>query len=258
MSDNNQQGNEYSVDLVICIDGTGSMASKKNHDRMIDKVKASAKDFYMLFYKAMKNYEPPKLIKENHFRVKVIVFRDFADTSTTPLEVSPFFNLQDPTDTDEFCRFVDSIEAKGGGDIPENALEAIATALQTEWEPSGGRYRRQAILVFTDTCTYDLKNPARVESPDYPIGMPDNIEELLTVWENGDQELAPAYSPKNGRLIIFAPDTTEIGESTGENRVIDWGLLRSWDRTWVVPVDADGGCAQVDLEQAMDVLVGSF
>ena len=44
----NQQMKEYSVDLVICIDGTGSMT------RMIEKVKASAKDFYMLFYKAMK------------------------------------------------------------------------------------------------------------------------------------------------------------------------------------------------------------
>ena len=248
----NQQMKEYSVDLVICIDGTGSMT------RMIEKVKASAKDFYMLFYKAMKSCDPPKAIKENHFRVKVIVFRDFKDTSTRPLEVSPFYNLQDPAETEAFCRFVDSIEARGGGDIPENALEAIASAMQTEWEPSGGRYRRQAILLFTDTCTYDLKNPERVISPDYPSGMPNNIEEMLTVWANGDQELAPAYAPQNGRLIIFAPVVTGAGETTGANRVVEWGAFASWERVWHVPVDANGGCKQVDLQQALDVLCGSF
>ncbi len=246
-------GQEYSVDLVICIDGTGSMR------KMIENVKNAAKTFYSLFLQAMEENDPPKKVKPDGLRVKVIVFRDFADSSSTPLESTDgFFNLQNPAELDAFNRFVDGIENIGGGDLPENALEAIATALKSEWEPRGGRFRRQAILVFTDTLTYDLNNPQRRLADTYPSGMPRDLTELGNIWEVGDQELAPYYSPQNGRLIIFAPPHTGLENDDPEHRTIEWERFSSWSRVWVVPVEANGGCADVDMKQALAVLVGSF
>ena len=238
---------EYTVDLIICIDGTGSMW------RMIDTVKEEAKDLYAYYANAMR--ESDRKIKEDGFRVKVIVFRDFADDNSPALEPSPFYMV--PRDSEAFNSFVDRIEPKGGGDAPESALEAIVTAMKAAWEPKGGRYRRQAIVVFTDTCTYNLKNPDRVKNPNYPSGMPNDFEELRLVWENGDQEICPYYSPRNGRLIIFAPLNTGLS-SDEKNSIIEWESLSSWKRTWVTNVRADGGCDEVDLEQAMAALVGSF
>ena len=243
---------EYRVDLVMCIDGTGSMS------KMIETVKSTAKSFYSLFLEAMAKHDPPKAVKDDGLRIKVIVFRDFADSSTKPLEESPFYNLQDPSQDKAFQMFVDGIHHKGGGDAPENALEAIATALKSEWQPLGGRYRRQAIIVFTDTLTYDLNIPDRKSSELYPAGMPRDIKELEDVWENGDQELAPYYSPKNGRLIIFAPSSTGLEGASDSGKTIEWGRFNSWNRVWYVPVRPDGGCEEVDMQQALDVLVGSF
>ena len=249
---NQSLGNEYRVDLVMCIDGTGSMHG------MIETIKNTAKEFYMTFIEAMQKNDPPKQVKDDGLRVRVIVFRDFADSSSTPLEKSPFYNLQDPVASESFCKFVDDIHEEGGGDIPENALEAIATALQSEWQPEGGRFRRQAIILFTDTLTYDLSNPKRRAASSYPSGMPRNLEELASIWENGDQELAPYYSPKNGRLIVFAPPHTGLGNDSPEERTIEWEKFNSWERVWVVPVKPNGGCDEVEMQQALDVLVGSF
>lgn len=249
---NQNYGNEYYVDLVMCIDGTGSMRG------IIDEVKRTAKNFYALFLEAMNENDPPKQIKDNGFRTKVIVFRDFADSSSTPLESSRFFNLADSRDFEEFNSFVDKIEPYGGGDIPECALEAIATALQSEWEPRGGRFRRQAILLFTDTLTYDFNIPDRIASEKYPSRMPKSVTELGDIWENGNQELAPYYAPKNGRLIVFAPLDTGLANPDPDHRTIEWSDFTSWYRTWIVPVKPNGGCDEVDIKQALAVLVGSF
>lgn len=251
---NQNRRNSYVVDLVICIDGTGSMRN------IIDRVKSTAQQFYQLYANAMLNSEPPRPIRDNGFRVKVIVFRDFADTATKPLEQSDFYDLQNPDEVTAFKRYVDGIEAIGGGNIPENALEAIATALKTKWQTVGGNWRRQAILLFTDTCTYDLHDKDRETSPLYPAGMPDNIEALQDIWENGDQELAPYYVPRLGRLIVFAPldsgYTASVNADSG--RTIEWKTITSWQRIWLVEVQPDGGCDQVDIEQALTVLVNSY
>ena len=247
--------NEYAVDLILCIDGTGSMK------KMIDKVKETARGFYNFYALEMANQN--KLVRDNGLRVKVIVFRDYIQNSPLPMEESRFFNLADPdhpSEQEEFNRFVDGIQATGGGDIPENALEALALALKSKWEGRGGRFRRHAILLFTDTCTYDLQNPDRKTKSWYPPDMPASLTELREIWEYGDQELAPYYSPSNGRLIIFAPPETSFCKenASGPAKIYDWIEMRNWKRTWVVPVQEDGGCADIEMKLAMNVLVGSF
>lgn len=62
-------------------------------------------------------------------RIKVIVFRDYICDSE-PMVESEFFTL--PSQNANFRSFVERIEACGGGDGLENALEAIALALKSE------------------------------------------------------------------------------------------------------------------------------
>ena len=240
--------NDYAVDVVICIDGTRSM------DGMINKVKEEAKNFYLHFYKAMQYRY--KQIKDNHYRVKVIVFRDFADASAAPLEVSPFYNLIVPSETDEFYRFIDSIELSGSINAPVNALEAIYTAIKSEWEPKGGRFRKQIILVFTNSCTYNLKNAESVSSPDYPDDMPNNLEELMYIWENGNQEYAPVFTPKCAKMAIVAPFNTDRGGNSGNGRVIEWSAFLPWERVYCLEVDNSGDYKQVDFEYTLISIAG--
>ena len=58
------QGLDYSVDIVMCIDATGSMSS------IIDEVKANALSFYQKFVDEMEAQDPPKSVQQ--LRIKVI------------------------------------------------------------------------------------------------------------------------------------------------------------------------------------------
>ena len=123
---NGQGIGDYCVDIVMCIDGTGSMSP------IIDEVKNNAMTFYQKFVDAME--ENDKDVSE--LRIKVIVFRDYICDSE-PMRESEFFEL--PRQNAEFRSFVSSIEACGGGDAPENALEAISLALKSDWTTSGSK-----------------------------------------------------------------------------------------------------------------------
>jgi len=100
------------VDLVLCIDCTGSMTP------VIDMVKENALTFHEQLTKAL--LECDREVEQ--LRVKVIGFRDLCYGE--PLEESPFFDL--PQSEKEFEKFVSKLVATGGGDAPETALDAIA------------------------------------------------------------------------------------------------------------------------------------
>ena len=239
---------EWRVDIVLCVDGTASMRS------MIEQVKETAKSLDMMFLDVMQKKVPPMAVKEDGLRFKVIVFR----RTTKPLEESDFFSMEDPAQREAFYRFVDGINIEDDGDTPANALEAIATAVKSQWQSEGGRYRRQMIFVFTGTSTYDLSNYARRDMPFYSDGMPRNAEELESIWNDGSQEFAPNYSPRRGRMVIFAPMRTGFKNDDPDSRIIEWERLSFWDRVWLVPVKENGRCEDFGFYAAMDVLVGDF
>ena len=110
---------EYCVDIVMCIDATGSMAP------IIDEVKKNAISFYEKFIESME--ENDKEVET--LRIKVIAFRDYG-VDDEPMVQSEFFTL--PDQNDEFRAYVAGIEAKGGGDTPENALEQLKAYMETK------------------------------------------------------------------------------------------------------------------------------
>jgi Mg2+ and Co2+ transporter CorA len=94
------QGVKYAVDLVMCIDGTGSMG------HLIEEVKSSALQFYDQLEAKMA--EKQKNIDQ--LRAKVIVFRDYwADSSDLVMQISDFYNLR--TQASDFAEFVSKIYA---------------------------------------------------------------------------------------------------------------------------------------------------
>lgn len=182
------QGIKYNVDIIICIDGTGSMGP------VIGDVKNGALKFHEDL--SAKMLEKSKSI--DHLRLKVIEFRDFYHGDKVPLRESSFFSL--PDDKEEFASFVNGIDADGGGDEPENGLEAVDIAIKSDWTQSGDK-RRQVIVVWTDASAHPLEKKAGSKPANYPKGIAKDFNELTDNWESGKY-----VNGKEKRIIIFSPD----------------------------------------------------
>ena len=93
MSEENIFMTKRNIDVVFCIDGTGSMSP------CIEAVKSNARRFRFEFVKAMS-----KMGSEiDSMRVKIIVFRDYECDGNESMQISPFFEL--PADETEFDKF---------------------------------------------------------------------------------------------------------------------------------------------------------
>ena len=99
---------KYTVDIVLCIDATGSMGP------FINGVKQNGLKFHPDLAQNM--VSKGKVI--DNLRVKVIVFRDFFADGNNAFKESPFYSL--PTANQELANFINSIYADGGGDDPES------------------------------------------------------------------------------------------------------------------------------------------
>jgi hypothetical protein len=190
------QGLKYTVDIVFCIDATGSMQG------MLDKCKNNALKFDEDLNKLM-------AAKDKHIdtlRVRVIFYRDFYADGINALSESIFFRL--PDERVEFSNFLAKVKADGGGDEPENGLEALALAMKSDWNKEGDR-RRQLIVLWTDASAHKLELNNGLKPTNYPTDIPSNIDEFSDLWE-GQSHMSPSAK----RLLIYAPDAypwNEIG-----------------------------------------------
>lgn len=223
------KGFNYAVDLIMCIDVTGSMSG------IIDTVKKNALTFYKQFKAAMT--KEGKAVQQ--LRVKVISFRDYK-SDKEPMVESKFFNLSDGA-SDESAAFeahVNGLEARGGGDGPENALEALALAMNSDWVQTGN-IRRHVIQLYTDAAALELG--ARKDYPGYPEDMPADMVELCDMWEGQMME------KRAKRLQIFAPEDAE-----------PWEEFISWTNTILTPSKAGFGCSDLDMANCIHLLVKSI
>ncbi|MCL2930515.1 MAG: VWA domain-containing protein [Trichodesmium sp. St16_bin4-tuft] len=218
---------KYAVDLVICIDATGSMTP------VIDLVKSSALSFYKDIESRMKERQK----NVDQVRAKVIVFRDYwADKPEEVMVSSEFFDLKQKSD--EYAAFVSSIYAKGGGDEPENGLEALAIALKSEWE-NGPKFAKQRHLIvfYTDASAHSLEKEPKPSH--YPNDIPKNFDEITDLW------LEMSDSAK--RLLLFAPDATP------------WTMIASsWEQTIHYPSQAGEGLKEFENEEIIAAIINSI
>jgi hypothetical protein len=221
------RGLRYAVDIVFCIDVTGSMTP------IIDQVKNNA----LRFYDDVQSNLTAKGKNVDQLRVRVIAFRDFAADGEAALDESPFFTL--PDDRARFSEFVNGLVAEGGGDAPESGLEAVSVAIDSPWTTTGDR-RRQVIVVWTDQPAQPL-NPA-VLPPDIASRVPADFSALTDAWE--DEQGRMGSSSK--RLILFAPDGPGWSDISGV-----------WENVVHHPSQAGGGLSEVDYGTIVDSIGNS-
>jgi hypothetical protein len=221
------RGLSYAVDIVFCIDVTGSMTP------IIDQVKANA----LRFYDDVQSNLTTKGKNVDQLRVRVIGFRDFVADGAAALDESPFFTL--PDERADFSAFVNGLVAEGGGDAPESGLEAVALAIDSPWTTTGDR-RRQVIVVWTDQPAQPL-NPS-VLPPDIASRVSPDFSALTDAWE--DEQGRMGSSSK--RLILFAPDGPGWSDISGV-----------WENVVHHPSQAGGGLSEVDYGTIIDSIGNS-
>ncbi|MEQ0560558.1 vWA domain-containing protein [Amycolatopsis sp. NEAU-NG30] len=224
---------EYAVDIVLCIDTTGSMGP------ILDNVKHSALSF------------PGRLAQEmadkgrgiSRLRLKVIAFRDFGDRADDALTESGFMTV--PGELAEFERSVRALVPRGGGDAPESGLEALALALASDWETGLDR-RRHVVVVFTDAPAHRLGDPRQTGARTYPASMPSSLDALFSQWGHG-QSQAALMENSSKRLLLFAPEEypwTDIADD--------------WNNTLFFPSTAGEGLEEWEMDEIIATIANSL
>ena len=218
---------DYGVDIVFCIDVTGSMTP------ILDAVKANA----LRFYEDVQTNLTAKGKIVDELRVRVVAFRDLVADGEAALQESSFFLL--PGEQAVFSEFVGGLRAEGGGDAPESGLEAVALAINSDWTTRGDR-RRQVVVVWTDQPAHPL-DPTAVPA-DLQPRIPGDFSALTDLWEDAQGPLGSSSK----RLILFAPDGPGWSDISGV-----------WENVVHNPSQAGGGLSEVDYGTIVDSIGNS-
>ena len=217
---------KYNVDMVFCIDVTGSM------DNIIAIVRNNALNLYQDVKKCMEQ-------KGKHvdvLRVRIIAYRDYLSDGADAMLVTNFFTL--PEEAESLKKCVDSLVAQGGGDDPEDGFEALAYAIKSKWNMDEAK-KRHVIVLWSDDDAHELGFGKT--SPYYPKGMAADIRELTAWWGDSDE---PGYMDQEAkRLVLFAPDMP------GWKQVSD-----NWDKVLHYPSEAGDGLKDVEYSQIISVI----
>ncbi len=219
----------YHVDMVFCIDATGSMR------HALDIVKRNAFNLYKDVTFAMEKKH--KVV--SRMRIRVIAFRDYVADGEQAMLASDFFEL--PRQAQEFYECVEGIDPRGGGDIPEDGLEALAYAIRSDWTREGVK-KRHIIVVWSDAPTHPLGH-GKI-APWYPEGMAKDFEELSLWWE--DEQLGGAMDENAKRLLMFTPDAP------------DWNRISAeWAQVVHVQTVSEG-LSELDYQQVVDTVCNTI
>ncbi|MGA9380521.1 MAG: VWA domain-containing protein [Phormidium sp.] len=221
----NQSVFKYAVDLVMCIDGTNGM------NPLIEEVKSSALKFCDRLEDKVEEYGR----KIDQLRARVIVFRDYwADSADLAMQCSEFFDLR--SQSSDFVNFVSQIQAEGGGDEPENGLEALALALKSNWAEGDFNKQRYVIVVYTDSIAHSLEKSPKPNH--YPSDIPKTFDELTDYWHE---------MPTSAKLLVLvAPD----GEP--------WTTISSWENAVHYVSEAGKGLGEIEMDLIIDAFFTSI
>lgn len=220
----------YNVDIVFCIDATGSMGD------LIDLVKKNTINFYSDLKEEMEKAK--KAV--NSIRVRLVVFRDYAEDKDDAMLTTDFFNL--PDEIDDFSETVNSITAFGGGDEPEDGLEALGFAIRSKWNEEGMK-RRQIIVVWSDASTHPIGYAREYEN--YNKNMAKDFNELTRWW--GDKQTKGYVNHNAKRLILFTPNVSGWSD-----------ILNSWDNVIHYSAESGDGLKELEYKQILNAITNSI
>lgn len=201
----------FNADVVMCIDCTMSMSS------IIGTIKNNAMNFYTDLKKRCLAQGKQVL----SLRIKVIAFRDMCDER--PFEVSNFYIM--PEQEGQFKTFVSNLQDIGGGDNPELGYDALAMALQSDWDAVEDS--RRVVILWTDDASHPLLGATSTFG---------SYERMKSYWHNqlgGDAK----------RLILFAPSDPSWTKIENE-----------WDNTVRHDVSAGRGLTDIDYDEIIKTL----
>lgn len=229
MADNSGQFGAYNVDVCLCIDKTGSMGP------IIDTVKQNALNLYRDVLDSLEN----KGKHVSQFRIRVIWFGDYSADSV-PILISNFLKM--PEELPRYEEFVKSVKPDGGGDVPEDGLEALAYAIRSDWVRTGWR-KRHIIALFTDAPAHELGYSRSAKT--YPTrGMPEDFGKLSEMW--GSKSFPGEMDNSAKRLLLFAPDTSF------------WHTIKDcWNNVVLTPAGESTGLKDVAYQYMINTIVNS-
>lgn len=239
--------NDYNVDIVMCIDATGSMGS------LLDTVKQHALKFYEDLTAEMA--QKGKHVEE--MRVRIIAFRDYLADGNDAMLATDFFTL--PDEAEDFRDLIGTLKPFGGGDDEEDGLEALAYAIRSPW--TNKDHSRHVIVVWTDDGTHKLGfggdpengryltdkmsfDQVRANARRYPAKMAKDFAELTDWW--GDSEAPGLMNQSAKRLVLFAPD------------VPYWNKIsEGWTESIQFVSQAGKGLKELQYQEIIQTLAGS-
>lgn len=215
------------VDIVLCIDGTGSMRYT------LDAVKSGAIGFHPLLQK--KCEEHGKMI--DAVRIRLIYFGDLARDGNKALIATDFFRM--PGQEKEYEAIVKGLSLCNGGDAPESGLEAVSIAIDSPWETSDG-VNRQLVTVWTDAPAHPI-HTVGLSNPLYPKATPTSFAELSAQWELGAKGL-------DGEIVRHILLVTPLKEPWNE-------IKESWSGAIFREYDSStAGNVEIMLDKIADAL----
>jgi hypothetical protein len=226
------QGLSYHIDIVFCIDVTGSMTP------VIDLVKEKVRKFPHDLRDALAKKD--KIV--NTLRIRTIAFRDFGNDSDA-MNASEFFVVEPSTELAKFESFVNGLSASGGGDEPESALEALGIAQGSNWTHEGDR-QRHVIVMFTDASAHKLESRVGEVPAAFREQVPGSLDELTDRWD-GNQTVRLKKPAR--RLLVFGPDA------------YPWNTIGdAWGQTVWLPSQAGKGLEDLEYETILSTIVNSI
>lgn len=217
------------VDIVFCIDGTGSMAPFMK----------SVKERAASLGERLRRTAKAKGIEIDGVRVKFILFRDYA-SDNFPMQISSWYELG--IDDKFYLEFVNALRPYGGGDLPENGLEALWYAMRSDFLQGDGNC--QIILLISDADALAMEE--RCSHPNYPVDI-GNYSDLISLW-NGALRLPDITLSQSGkRLILLAPPNSRYHD-----------LISVFDASTFHPITLGRGGVDISFAEIMKIVVSSI
>ena len=231
------QGLSYKIDIVFCIDVTGSMQPVIN----------TVKEHILKFPDDLINKLSAKGKTADQIRVRVVAFGD-CKADANALNASAFYTVLPAEQKPEIDSFFSALSASGGGDEPESGLEALSVAMCSDWVLDGDR-QRHIVVVFTDASAHPLEDRVGEVPAAFASQIPSSIDKLTDGWEGGGQSasgFATTIRQPARRLVLFAPD------------MYPWPAIGdSWQQTVFLPSKAGDGLAEIEYDTILEVLANS-
>ncbi len=227
------------LDVVMCIDATGSMQST------LSTVQSNALSFKTNLDATLLTYG---IAQFDQMRVRVIYYRDFGGNGwqnlypkyyypvsgtalgdAQSLVASSFFIL--PAANSTYGTFVNSQSASGGGDLPESGLECLNEALNSTFVKVGdalpdGRLVEvtvPVISIYTDAGAHQPNFYYSVQNPNYPKAMPLNYAGLLSKWTD-----ATKIDQTNSMILFYG--NPSLQDDQYYNAQSAWTTVMTWPR----------------------------